>query len=660
MLAATFTLTNCAKEIDAPVVETEGVPFEIVASTVDTKTVNDGMSTKWASGDKINLFHAEAGVATYVNDNYFTVNDVETGLFKGELKSELEAGKSYDWYALYPYSDKITTPGQKTAGFMYIGYSSGLNQKGYDSMASLKGSVCPLYGVATAVAAGERPSMTMHHLSSVVAINVTNDTDEPLTITTASLTAEEDLVGSYYIDVTKSPVEYTPSDANYVKKTATVNVSEGTALAKGESAVLYLAIKPFTAAAGKELILSVNGYEKPLTMTEDVVFSAGKVKTLNFLYDQVAVEVEGLSLPWFEDFSSKDLSKYSITSGGSTTALYTEDPLAGGSAPEILISKGGGSLTATLATDGYVGDLTLSFKSNHADYLTVTATAGVTVKKVTDNEYTLTVPQGIAVFSLTLKNAQGSNTRVDDIEVAKPRLAQTISFENESYNFELNSAEMNAFTGQTVTGNQTTVTYSSNNEDVAVVNAETGAVTMTGATGTVVITATAAQTAEYKSAVATYSIVVTNPSATVVEKTVTYNFGKDTEVKFSSWDNSYKSRTANYEDATVTFKSANKQSSTITDCPVTKGQDVSIVMKDNRTLKSFELTLKKWSSKAQTVTLHYSKDGGSTYTKTSTTSSDFALNADVPEGTNAIKFTFSSTSNQVGIVSCKLTFDVAE
>ena len=46
MLAAAFTLTNCAKEIDTPVQEPEsfGYPFEIIASTVDTKTVNDGMS----------------------------------------------------------------------------------------------------------------------------------------------------------------------------------------------------------------------------------------------------------------------------------------------------------------------------------------------------------------------------------------------------------------------------------------------------------------------------------------------------------------------------------------------------------------------------------------------------------------------------------------
>lgn len=662
MLAAAFTLTNCAKEIansnEQP--EAAGYPFEIVASTVDTKTVNDGMSTKWAEGDKINVFHALGDDTEYVNDGAFTVSDVENGVFTGTINVELDPQEKYDWYLMYPYSDKFTTPGAKTAGYTYIGYSSGLNQTGYNSMASLKGSVCPLYGVLKY--GGIKPVVKMQHLSSVVAINVTNKNDEPLIITNASFTATEDIVGSYYIDITGDAVDYKASDANYVKNTAIVNVSNGTALAKGESAILYAAIKPFTAAADQKVTLSVNGYSKEITLSNDVTFTAGKIKTLNFGYDKDLSVVDGIALPWVEDFSSKDLSKYIITSGGSTTKLYTSgdgDILAGGTSPEILISKSGGSLTATIATGGFSGDLTLTFKSNHADYITVSAT-GVTVKKVTDSEYTITVPEGLSAFDVTLKNSTSSNTRVDDIELAKSRLVQDIAFDKDVFEFEIGSDQMQSFVGQVVSGNQTQVTYSSNNTDVAIVDAETGEVELTGESGTAVITATAVQTAEYRSAVATYSIIITNPSATVVEKTVTYNFGKDTEVGFSKWNSSYTTRVANYADATVTFKSANKQSSTITDCPVTKGQDVTIVMGDNRSLKSFDLTLKKWSNKDQTVTLHYSKDGGSTYTKTSTTSSNFALAAELPEGTNAIKFTFSSTYNQVGIVSCELTFDVAE
>ncbi len=300
MLAATFTLTNCAQEIDNPNdVPSSGIPFEIVATSAETKTVNDGLNTKWVADDQINIFHAVAETNAYVADGAFTVAeaDVATGRFTGTLSAALESDKVYDWYALYPYSEHVTTPGEHDEGYTYIGHSKGLNQSGYDSMASLKGSVCPLYGIATAVPEGTKPSMTMNHISSIVAINVTNATEEALTVATASLTAEEDIVGSYFIDITKSPVVCTPSGASYVNNTATVSVSGGTELAKGESAILYLAIKPFTAATDEKLILSVNGYSKELTMTKDVTFTAGKIKTLNFSYDKepdpVVPEPEG-------------------------------------------------------------------------------------------------------------------------------------------------------------------------------------------------------------------------------------------------------------------------------------------------------------------------------------------------------------------------------
>lgn len=286
--AAAFTLTNCAQELDNP--EVYGKPFQIIAGTPDTKTVNDGMSTKWAEGDAINLFHTEWEETDYSSNNKFTVTDLEAGVFTGTLAKEL--AEVNDWYALYPYSEKILTPGKREEGYTYIGYSTGLNQTGYNSMASLKGSVCPLYGVATEVESDAMPELTMMHLSSVVEIKVTNETETPLVVTTASLTATEDIVGSYFIDITQYPVVYTPSGDNYVKSTATVNVSGGTALAKGESACLYLAIKPFTAPLGQSLKLSVNGYEKSLALRQDVTFSAGKIKTFKFAYDKVSTPAE--------------------------------------------------------------------------------------------------------------------------------------------------------------------------------------------------------------------------------------------------------------------------------------------------------------------------------------------------------------------------------
>ena len=315
MLAAAFTLTNCAKEIDAPVQEPEsnGYPFEIIASTADTKTVNDGMSTKWGAEDQINLFHAVCDGEVYKNNGAFTVKDVESGNFAGNLCEELDPQEEYDWYAFYPYKSQIASP-KNEAGWAYIGNRNGITQAGgYGKTAHLASSNCPLYGVAKAVPAADTPSIEMQHLSSVVAINVINMTDEPLTVTSATLTANEPIVGSFYIDFSSTPT-YTASEEQYVSNAATVNVTGGTALGNGESGVLYLVVKPFTAAKDSKLYLSVNGYEKELTMPQDVTFAAGKIKTLNFKYDKAPTP----HVTW-------DLTQDSYSSEAADKVTWTSD-----------------------------------------------------------------------------------------------------------------------------------------------------------------------------------------------------------------------------------------------------------------------------------------------------------------------------------------------
>ena len=293
MLAAAFTLTNCAKEIDAPVQEPEsvGYPFEIVASTVDTKTVNEGMSTKWAADDQINLFHAVGETTVYVNNNAFTVSDLAEGRFTGNLASELDPQEEYDWFAFYPYSSYIKTPANTSSGYMTVGSSaSGVQvQNGNDSMSHIAGENYPLVGSAIAVPANSTPKMEMSHVSSLIAVNVKNTLEEPLVVESVSFNAPVEIVGTYYInfagDIT--PESFTGSGDKYVSKAATLNVEEGTAIATGQSAVFYLAVKPFVAKTNDKLVITVNGYAKELTMTKDVTFSAGKIKTLNFAYDKV-------------------------------------------------------------------------------------------------------------------------------------------------------------------------------------------------------------------------------------------------------------------------------------------------------------------------------------------------------------------------------------
>ena len=136
---------------------------------------------------------------------------------------------------------------------------------------------------------------------------------------------------------------------------------------------------------------------------------------------------------------------------------------------------------------------------------------------------------------------------------------------------------------------------------------------------------------------------------------VTYDF---TAINgFSNWSTAYSKHEVEYNEAIVTFNSANRQTSTITNQPVTKGQQVTIVMKNDNTLSGVAFVCTQWGTKAQTITLHYSKDGGANYTSTGVTSTNFKISSNtLPSGTNAVKITFSSTTNQVGITSASITY----
>lgn len=358
-LAAIAALASCNKEIDAPVEDLKGgVPFEICASADDTKTTIDGRATSWVANDAINLFHAEASTTAYTSDGQFTITseNLATNKFTGTLAAELVAG-SYDWYAIYPYKKEISSPADQTDGYVYIGHSKGAIQDGYNSTAHLCKTLCPLYGVSKSVEATTPVSLEMKHLTSVVEINVTNSNDDPLTVSSISFSTGEDIVGSYYINFAGETVVYNPSDANYVKTVANLTVQNGTALAKGETASFYIPIKPHVAEQGSVITITVNGYEKTIPLTKDVTFTAGKIKKINFNYDNTTVNSVTFD---FSNPESLGLTKPS-SSANITAAIVVGDVTLtttnGGTATRIWNSAGtcdlrvysnGGSLTFTV------------------------------------------------------------------------------------------------------------------------------------------------------------------------------------------------------------------------------------------------------------------------------------------------------------------------
>lgn len=286
LMCLALSITDCQKELVDQTTPASEPNFELFAQPVTTKTANDGLDTKWVAKDAINVFHAEAGSTSYVSDNKFTVKDIETGRFDGTVSKSLSADKSYDWYAFYPYTSQITTPDNTASGYCYIGSRSDASQTqtGDNNMYHICGSNYPLYGIAKNVNASDVPSIQMQHLTSVIKIVVTNSTEEELSLNSVSFTAEENISGQFYIAFNSETPKYT--SAGHPSKTANLTVSDVKVAPKAKATV-YMAIKPFTAKTGSTLKLAVNGYEKTLTLKNDITFTAGHIKPLNFNYDKV-------------------------------------------------------------------------------------------------------------------------------------------------------------------------------------------------------------------------------------------------------------------------------------------------------------------------------------------------------------------------------------
>lgn len=322
-LAATaLSLVGCNKEADLAV---SGKKVEIVLSNVDTRTVNDGMSTVWAADDALTVFYAPAGTTTWSANTKFTVTDAASNKATGEV--ELTAD-SYDWYLFYPYTSQIPNPTGKNdagewTGYFYVGSSNGgsQTQAGLNSSAHIAGNRVPVVGRATAVPADQTPAVTMKHLSTLLKINVTNVYEEPVTITKVSFTAPVNIVGSAYMDFSGAEPVLVPSEG-HIGKTAQLTVANADPLASGATASFYLAVMPFSIASGDLLtvdIVAEEGTNKAeVEVNKAYTFAAGKVKNLNVDFE-VDTPIQAMTVT--EAIAAADES--SVTIGGAIVAALS-------------------------------------------------------------------------------------------------------------------------------------------------------------------------------------------------------------------------------------------------------------------------------------------------------------------------------------------------
>lgn len=258
---------------------TPEIPYEIFL-VPPTKTANNGLSTVWVDGDKVNVFHAEAGTQNYVNDGAFTFSTEDR--FTGTIKAELEEGKAYDWYVAYPYDPTTISP-----KYMRVTIPTIQNQVADGDMSHLREKLCPLAGKVEAVPAEQNPNVMMNHLVTVMKIKVTNYESAPCHLQTVSFAHHTNkdqyttLAGVHYLDMTGNEMVYTQAeemDADNITLPGWDTSSELTkssllegdvtrpyikltnpkTLGLNESATVYLVCKPFTIENATLLSVGMN------------------------------------------------------------------------------------------------------------------------------------------------------------------------------------------------------------------------------------------------------------------------------------------------------------------------------------------------------------------------------------------------------------------
>ncbi len=225
----------------------------------------------------------------------------------------------------------------------------------------------------------------------------------------------------------------------------------------------------------------------------------------------VAAQKETLWAENFNSYAANDVPAggdygYACKDGESSTKVFIE-AIAGGEAPELLISKKGGSFSVTIPMNGKSGEMTLRFKANRT--LSVTSD-GATIgdKTNTGNDYTIpvTVAEGTASVTLKFDNTSSKNIRFDNAElfIGESKKAPGLSWGVASREVTIGS-EDNAF--PTLSNeNNLAVTYSSDNTEVATIDAE-GNITLVAA-GTSNITAVFAGNEEFEAGSVSYKLIV--------------------------------------------------------------------------------------------------------------------------------------------------------
>ena len=558
--AAALTLAGCQKkEIEQP--QDENVGEYMYTFTIDdeTRAIIGDSNVEWVEGDRVGMF-----VGSYKG---YAKIDVNTTPKMVVLYSNQAIPAGTMAYAYAPYDDenKQTEPNNVKITLNSIQTGAAV-------------SSMPLAGlpfeVEEEVESGNQEGngqIKFANLGSVIVFKVfsTDEAFQSETIKSIQFDATRAIAGVGHIDLTAIDIEdegtlelAMDEEENFVK----VNQDTEIAANKEEATPIKMVILPGTFEGTLTVITDAATYTKAIPEREFVrshtrTFgldlakaerTAGVVeivKTLpyeeSFASNMGDFEIENVDVPeginvWTFDSSYKCMKANGYISG---SRYETESMLV---SPWIDLTE--------------VASAQVSF-SNAYKYVTTPASfftfwvktdeEGSEWTEETINTYGAgNFAWGDAVINLTeyvgnkvkvaFKYVSGGTSddtgtwEVKNFVASKAKIPAGIAYAEDAQSFSVEIGD--SFTApELINPNNLTVTYASDKEEVASVNATTGAVTIGEVAGTATITATFEGNDDYLSATASYTIKVTDPEATGATDILDRAFTGITGTSYSNW-----------------------------------------------------------------------------------------------------------------------------
>lgn len=499
-------------------------------STKATLTPNEGetaFQAMWENGDVLSVEYISPTTAT--NKIIQATWDAENKMFSAELPNETGA---WDFSACYPVPNASNNS---------VDFGSDRTQKGnaynskYDIMIGTKSTTNSAAGKDDD---GSAIVFPMTRQTAIAYFHFTSDLDEAITKATLTVGGEGAAIASNYAYV---------SDFAWAaaEDCQSITITFPEEAPNAQDFQLWFNVLE---TAYESMSLTVETANKTFTISKatDGVYEKGKLYKVKKAVSWTDKAENPSILFFYESFDKNVSTGGNDASWGGGIATGT---LAADNTGWTFVKGSGANMCAKFGTGSAIGSATSpslgittseatlwfkagSWKDDTAKTLVISIDGNGTVKpteitlsnaKWTEYFCTISGADADTKVKISAKTETKNRFFLDEVYVysgSQPiaKANQYISFDETSFNITIDKD----FTAPILSGAKTTVTYTSDNESVATVEASTGAVTIIGA-GTAKITATAMETEEYRSAIATYSITVSKLSQTLSFEKPTYS-----------------------------------------------------------------------------------------------------------------------------------------